>query len=304
MKQPVSFGMLLPTTVVGSYPVVRGHGIRSLFDPLSFAVKTAVEEQITAGIDIISDGQVRGDMVHLFTNSLPGIKGQEVIGKVLPAERTITAADTKYALGRNALVKGIVTGPTTLAHALHLSSKVYRNKEELALDLSVAIANEVQGLAETGVCMVQVDEPIFSTGAADLATGREALQLIASRVSIPVCLHVCGGLGSVIDDLLSMPVDILDLEFAKDPGNLDLLSGKDLKEKMIGYGCVDSSSTAVESTATIVSRIRKGLELFAPEQVLIDPDCGLRMQNRDTAFAKLTNMVAAARIVRNDITIK
>jgi len=245
---------------------------------------------------------VRGDMVHLFTNSLPGIKGQEVIGKVLPAESTITAADTKVALGRNALVKGIVTGPTTLAHALHLSSRVYRNKEELALDLSVAIAKEVQGLAETGVCMVQVDEPIFSTGAADLATSREAIQRVASGVSIPVCLHVCGGLGDVIDEVLSMPVDIIDLEFAKNPGNLDLLSGKDLKGKMLGFGCVDSSRPEVESTEMIVSRIRKGLEIFAPEQVLIDPDCGLRMQTREAAFAKLTNMVAATKIVRTEIT--
>jgi 5-methyltetrahydropteroyltriglutamate--homocysteine methyltransferase len=302
MKKAVSFGILLPTTVVGSYPVVSGHGIRSLFDPLSFAVKTAVEEQVTAGIDIISDGQVRGDMVHLFTNSLPGIKGQEVIGKVLPAESTITAADTKFALGRNALVKGIVTGPSSLAHALHLSSRIYRDKEELALDLSVAIAKEVQGLAETGVCMVQVDEPIFSTGAADLATGREAIQRIASGVSVPVCLHVCGGLGSVIDDVISMPVDIIDLEFAKNPGNLDLLSGEGLKGKMLGYGCVDSSSPEVESTETIVSRIRRGLDIFAPEQLLIDPDCGLRMQTRDVAFAKLTNMVAATRIIRNEIT--
>jgi 5-methyltetrahydropteroyltriglutamate--homocysteine methyltransferase len=304
MKKALSFGGLLPTTVVGSYPVVQGHGFRSLLDPLSFAVKTAVEEQITAGIDIISDGQVRGDMVHLFTNSLPGIKGQDVIGKVLPAETTITAADTKYALGRNALVKGIVTGPTTLAHALHLSSKVYRNKEELAIDLSVAIAREVQGLAETGVCMVQVDEPIFSTGAADLSTGREALQRIASGVAIPVCLHVCGGLDSVIDEVLSMPVDIIDLEFAKDPGNLELLTGKDLKGKMLGYGCVDSSSPVIENIPTIVSRIHQGLEIFTPEQLLIDPDCGLRMQTRDVAFAKLTNMVAATRIIRNEIAKK
>jgi 5-methyltetrahydropteroyltriglutamate--homocysteine methyltransferase len=304
MKKAISFGVLLPTTVVGSYPVVQGHGFRSLLDPLSFAVKTAVEEQITAGIDIISDGQVRGDMVHLFTNSLPGIKGQDVIGKVLPAETTITAADTKYALGRNALVKGIVTGPTTLAHALHLSSKVYRNKDELALDLSVAIAKEVKGLAETGVCMVQVDEPIFSTGAADLSTGREALQRIATGVGIPLCLHVCGGLDSVIDEVLSMPVDIIDLEFAKDPGNLELLSGKDLKGKMLGYGCVDSSSPAIENIPTIVSRIRKGLEIFTPEQLLIDPDCGLRMQTREVTLAKLTNMVAATTILRNEISAK
>jgi 5-methyltetrahydropteroyltriglutamate--homocysteine methyltransferase len=301
MRKDISRGLILPTTVVGSYPVVGSRGIRSLFDPLHHAVKTAVNEQLVAGIDIISDGQVRGDMVYLFTARLPGIKDQEVIGKVLPAETTITAADTKFALSRSDNVKGIVTGPTTLAHALHLSSKVYRTKEELALDLSVAIAREVKGLADMGVCMIQVDEPIFSTGTVDMSAGREAIHRVAAGVDIPVCLHVCGGLESVIDDLLSMRVDVLDFEFAKNPGNLELVSGKDLKGKMLGYGCVDSSSPVVESIEMIAARIREGLRIFEPGQLLIDPDCGLRMQARDAAFGKLSNMVAATRIIRDEI---
>ena len=80
---------------------------------------------------------------------------------------------------------------------------------------------------------------------------------------MPACMRRL----ELIDEILSMPVDIIDLEFAKNPGNLDLLSGKDLKGKMVGYGCVDSSSPDVESTETIASRIRKGLEVFTPEQV-------------------------------------
>jgi len=65
---------------------------------------------------------------------------------------------------------------------------------------------EVQGITEAGVCMAQVDEPIFSTGIADLSTGREALQRIASGISIPVFLHVCGGLENVVGEVLSIPV--------------------------------------------------------------------------------------------------
>ncbi len=75
MKTAVSFGVLLSTNVVGSYPVVRGHGIRSIFDPLSFAVKTAVEEQITAGIDIIPDDQVRWDQGPPVHEQPPGDLG-------------------------------------------------------------------------------------------------------------------------------------------------------------------------------------------------------------------------------------
>ena len=90
MAKAYFINKVLATTVVGSYPVVKGTGLSSLFDPLSAAVKTAVADQMAAGIDIISDGQVRGDMIQAFASRLPGIKGQEVIGKVQPASSPIT----------------------------------------------------------------------------------------------------------------------------------------------------------------------------------------------------------------------
>ena len=111
---------VLATTVVGSYPVVKGTGIKSFFDPFGPSVETAVSDQISAGIDIISDGQVRGDMIGVFSGKLPGIKGQDVIGKIESASRPITVADTKYARSKSLYVKGIITGPSTLAHGLHI----------------------------------------------------------------------------------------------------------------------------------------------------------------------------------------
>ncbi|MDD1664670.1 MAG: methionine synthase, partial [Methanomicrobiales archaeon] len=71
---------VLPTTVVGSYPVVKSTSLRSLMDPLKSAVETAVADQLSAGIDIISDGQVRGDMITAFASRLPGVRGQQVVG--------------------------------------------------------------------------------------------------------------------------------------------------------------------------------------------------------------------------------
>ncbi|MFA7072200.1 MAG: methionine synthase, partial [Methanoculleus sp.] len=122
---------LLPTTVVGSYPVVKGSGIFALVDPLKHAVEVAVADQVAAGIDIISDGQVRGDMIRAFTSRLPGIRGSSVVGKVQPARQPITVGDTKYALSRHPKVKGILTGPSTLAHGLAVETPFYRNKDEL-----------------------------------------------------------------------------------------------------------------------------------------------------------------------------
>ena len=291
-------GICLPTTVVGSYPVVKGSGLFALMDPLKHAVEVAVADQISAGIDIISDGQVRGDMIHAFTSHLAGIRGSSVVGKVQPARRPITLADTKYALSRHPAVKGILTGPSTLAYGLSIETTFYRNKDDLVQDLAQALAVEAGYLQDAGVTLLQIDEPIFSTGAANLAVGREAVSAIAGQLQVPVCLHVCGNLGAVIDDVLKTNVAVFDFEFANNPENLEILSGKDLRGRMVGYGCVDSADPVVESVETIAKRIEAGVDVFSPEAMLIDPDCGLRMQTRETALGKLKNMVVAAGLVR------
>jgi len=298
MSKAYFINKVLATTVVGSYPVVKTGGIKSLFDPLAGAVETAVADQINAGIDLISDGQVRGDMIGAFTSKLPGVREQEVIGKIQPASGAITAGDTKYALKQFPKVKGIITGPSTLAHGLHISTPMYRNKEELALDLAAALVVEARNLEATGVALLQIDEPILSTGIADLATAKQAVEMIGSSVRIPICMHVCGNLGNVLDEILKFNVNVLDFEFSKNPDNLDILSRRDLAGKMLGYGCVDSSVEEVESVAEIKRRIQKGIDHFDPKILLIDPDCGMRMRSRESAYWKLKNMCDAAKEVR------
>jgi 5-methyltetrahydropteroyltriglutamate--homocysteine methyltransferase len=298
MAKAYFINKVLATTVVGSYPVVKGGGFMSLFDPLRPAVETAVGDQLAAGIDIISDGQVRGDMIGVFTSHLPGIREQEVIGKVQPAAGGITVGDTKYAISRAPKVKGIITGPTTLAHGLHIATPMYRNKEELVPDLAAALLVEAQALEAAGVALIQIDEPILSTGIADLAVAKQAVDMITGNLHTPVCMHVCGNLGNVIDELLKFNVYVFDFEFANNPANLDLLSRRDLTGKMIGFGCVDSTTDRIESTAEIRKRIEKGVEIFDPKIMLIDPDCGMRMRTREAAYAKMKYMCDAAKEVR------
>jgi 5-methyltetrahydropteroyltriglutamate--homocysteine methyltransferase len=293
---------VLPTTVVGSYPVVKSTSLRSLMDPLKSAVETAVADQLSAGIDIISDGQVRGDMITTFASRLPGVRGQQVVGKVLPPERPITVPDTKYALSKHPWVKGILTGPSTLAHGLQIATPTYRDRADLILDLAQALAYEAKALQDAGVTLIQIDEPIFSTGAADLATGGQAIQILTSLLQKPVCLHVCGVLVGVIDEILKMRVAGYDFEFAANEVNLQVLSGKDLGGRFLGFGCVDSSSPAVEKVSVIKKRIQAGIEAFGPDQLLIDPDCGLRMLPREAAFQKLKAMVDATREARVEFT--
>jgi 5-methyltetrahydropteroyltriglutamate--homocysteine methyltransferase len=290
--------IILPTTVVGSYPVVIGTGLSAILDPYRRAVRIAVKDQLAAGIDIISDGQVRGDMVKIFASFLPGIRENEVIGPVLPASGPITLADTRYALTKAPRVKGIITGPTTLSFALHLATPAYRNRAELGIDLAKAMAQEAAFLQEAGVTVLQVDEPILSTGAAGMEAAKDALGVLTKGLRIPVALHVCGRLDGIIDHLIELPVDILDFEFARSPENLTICSDSDFGEKMIGFGCVDSSRPEIETVQQIQDRIENGLRFFSPDQLLIDPDCGLRMLARGTAEEKLSRMVRAAKEVR------
>jgi 5-methyltetrahydropteroyltriglutamate--homocysteine methyltransferase len=289
---------VLATTVVGSYPVVKVGGLRSLFDPLHAAVEVAVADQIAAGIDIISDGQVRGDIIGAFTSKLPGIKGQEVLGKVQPSAVPITVNDTKYARSKAPRVKGIITGPTTLAHGLHISTPMYRDREELVPDLATALVAEARGLEAAGIALLQIDEPIFSTGIADMDVGKQAIDQITRAVRAPTCMHVCGNLGNVIDELLKFNVNVFDFEFANNLDNLDLLSRRDLEGRMIGYGCVDSTTDSVETVAEIRRRIDRGVSVFGPRAMLLDPDCGMRMRSRESAFAKLKHLADAAKEAR------
>lgn len=287
---------LLPTTVVGSFPCVKG-GFSPL-DPYKKAVKFAVAEQIRAGVDIISDGQVRADMVQAFVSKLPGISGSSVVGKIGVAGKPITVSDTKYALTQTKYVKGILTGPCTLSYALQVNTPIYRNKEEVALDLASALNVEARHLANAGCTIIQVDEPILSTGAVSVDTAKKCLSVIFDGVKTPSCVHTCGVLEGVASEWTRLPVDILDFEYAVSPENLSTLSKYDLHGKKIGCGCVKSSDQKVESVEEIERAILACVDAFGKDNILLDPDCGLRMHTAEGAYQKLANMCEAVRRVR------
>ena len=297
---------LLPTTVVGSYPVVPARTlyerVRYVMDPRKASVAIAVQEQKNAGISIISDGQVRGDMIETFSSKLPGIRERKVVNLVKPATHQITTADTKYALTKYPFVKGIITGPSTLTYGLHLQTSSYRNKEELTVDITTALLHEAKGLLQAGVSILQIDEPIFSTGVCDLSSGREAIQRFRDETTLPLCLHVCGPVHTIIDEYANMPVDILDFEGTQEAENLSVLSQKDLMGKYIGYGCVDTTKPVLESVHEIILRIEQALEYIPPQQILLDPDCGMRMLPHNIAYEKIMRLCTAAKCVRESIS--
>jgi len=295
----------LITTVVGSYPVqpTKADLLKSLHgkDPYVDCIAEAVKDQIKAGVDVISDGQTRADMIRLVTQKLKGFrddgKGRiRVVGKIEPKDEIVTK-DFLYAkrfADDKALVKGILTGPCTIAS--FLQNEHYKDPKELVLDLAGAIALEAKRLSAHGAAMVQLDEPIFSAGG-DLELGRDTTGTVFDAVDVPLILHVCGDAAPAYPALLDFPVDILDHEFSTNPRLLEEINEYNI-DKRIGYGCVDSSSEKVESVAVIRKRIENALEYFKPEDLLIDPDCGLRNIGRESAFAKLKNMCEAVKEIK------
>lgn len=289
------------TTVVGSYPagiVIGGE------DDVRRAIDIAVHDQEQAGVSIISDGQVRSDMVGIFALNLPGYLKEggryHVAGRIEQPSTSATVKDFLYAkkvAGRKVKVKGIVTGPTTMAKSsvVDKSSPYKSNTDpELVYDLAYAQASEVRALASAGADIIQIDEPFFSVGS-DLETGVNAVNIVAKAAETPI-VHVCGDIRPVFRQLLETHVKVLDHEFSKSH-NLEVMDRELIESygKIIGFGCFDTTTDEIESVETIEALIRKGIEKIGKKNMWIDPDCGMRMRKKEAALAKLSHMVDAVR---------
>jgi 5-methyltetrahydropteroyltriglutamate--homocysteine methyltransferase len=310
------------STVVGSYPLrkqspnnLKNKILNSfgLYDEYKLHIENAVNEQIKAGVDIISDGQVRDNMIKLFAKNIIGYEFEGNVSKISSKLRsknlTTTANDLRYALkimnrkldelnlskkerGKKG-VKGIITGPNTMIHSSTLEKHAYKTKEEAILDVAEILKFEAKSLEKAGAKMIQVDEPFLSTGLVDMEIAKESINIISKSISIPFSMHICGVIYNIIPDLLEFHVDILDFEFTGNNENINIFKdyGDDLAK--IGLGCVDTEHTKIESIEEVVNIINKALAILDSKNLFIDPDCGMRMLPRNVAFSKLKMMVKA-----------
>jgi len=287
------------TTVVGSYPT--GIKVQSE-DDVKKAIEIAVADQEKAGISIISDGQVRTDMVGIFAMNTPGYRKEgnryKVVGRIDVPDKPATVSDYLFTKKiAKVKVKGIITGPTTMAKtsSVKKSSPYKSNTDpELIYDIAYAQAAEARALAQAGADIIQIDEPFFSVDA-DLEVGIKAVNIITKNIETPA-MHVCGDIRPIFKKLLEANAAILDHEFARSK-NLDAMD-KDLIEshgKIIGFGCVDTTTNTVETVDQIEKTILAGIDRIGKKNMWVDPDCGMRMRNRDAAYQKLANMVEAVR---------
>jgi 5-methyltetrahydropteroyltriglutamate--homocysteine methyltransferase len=194
-------------------------------------------------------------------------------------------------------VKGMLTGPYTMMDWSF--NEHYSSREAMAMDLAEAINEEALALQEAGAKFIQIDEPAVSVRPEELPLAIKALTRAAQGLKAKTITHICYGDFDVIyPALLDLPVDQIDLEMAN--SRYDLLERFRVHPftKEIGYGVLDVHSHRIETKEEIKEGIRKGLEVLRPEQIYVDPDCGLKTRTVEEAFAKLEVMVEAVREIR------
>ena len=306
----------MKSTVVGSFPVElkKPSSAKSkllnafgAYDSFKQSIKDSVIAQLDAGVDIVSDGQVRGDMVSIFTEFIPGMKIEDgntvIVSKIRRPTQEISVDDLKYAkkvmkeyyggkIPEGKGVKGIITGPNTIVHSSRIAS-FYKNREDAIIDLAHSLKFEVDAIAKKAdPVYIQVDEPFLSTGMVDMKTAREAIDILKDGLEVPLAMHVYGILKDAFADIAKFNVDILDFEFAGNNVNLDVLEKNFslVSNKKIGFGCVDSSVNVIDDEGDVDELVLKAIEIVGKDNLLLDPDCGLRRAPKDVAFEKLKLM--------------
>ena len=330
---------LLPTTVVGSYPVPewlerlktdyyqRRISAQHLNEIHDVAIKAALKDQELTGIDIVSDGELRRDNdIDYLLARIPGVDiphraktdyydyYEAEVTRPLPepegADRSL-AADFSFTREHTRRpVKFSFTGPFSLSRRIH--STAYGDPADLVRALARWLNVQARELAAAGADLLQIDEPFLAGYHEQAGLAIEAVNIVTEGVDASWALHVCygnryarplweGHYDFLFPAVLSARIDQLVLEFAR-KGLDDLRLFRQYEwDRAVGFGVIDVKSPEVETAAQVASRIRRALDFVPAERLVINPDCGLRHLPADVARAKLRAMVAGAAEVRAEL---
>jgi 5-methyltetrahydropteroyltriglutamate--homocysteine methyltransferase len=337
----------LLTTVLGSYPQpewlvdrqnlqsrlpprVRARDIWRIPEPLlqqaqDDATLLAIHDMERAGIDIISDGEIRResysnrfvaalegmDLDHPGTmlgrtgrpNSVPRVIGP--IRRLHPVE----VRDVEF-LRRNTnhRIKITVPGPFTVTQ--QAQNDYYRDEKALALDIAAAINEEIRDLQTAGADVVQIDEPYLQARPEQArAYGVEVINRALEGIEGTTALHLCFGYAAIVPDrphqyaflteLRDCVVKQISIEAAQP--RLDLSILRQFTAKTIIVGVLNLGDMEVETPEIVAARIRSALRYIEPERLILAPDCGMKYLPREVAFGKLCALVEGARVVRQEL---
>ena len=338
---------LLPTTVVGSYPQpdwlvnrgvltgrmpprTRAREIWRVEEPLlegaqDDATLLAIRDMERAGIDIVTDGEVRRESYsNRFALALDGVdldNPAEVIGRTgkptsvprvtgpIKRRGAVEARDAAFlAANTDRVTKITLPGPFTLSR--QAKDEYYGDPEALAMAYAEAVNAEAHDLKRAGVDILQLDEPWMEQFPDDARRyGLKALNRALEGIKGTTIVHVCFGYAyvvpdkphaySILPDLAGCVAQQISIEAAQP--DLDLAVLQELPDKTILLGVLDLGSSEVETGEIVAARIRRGLEHVPAERMVPAPDCGMKYLPRDRAFGKLCALAEGAAIVRRQL---
>jgi 5-methyltetrahydropteroyltriglutamate--homocysteine methyltransferase len=335
---------VLPTTVVGSYPQpdwlvdrallgkgvprVRQQAIWRIPEPLleqaqDDATIVAIREMERAGIDIVSDGEIRRESYsNRFATALDGVDvaapalitdryGNQtpvprIVGRVRRT-RPVELRDMQF-LRRHTDRPAKMTLPGPFTMAQQARNEFYRDVESLAMDFAAAVNAEARELEAAGADLIQLDEPWLRNdpeGAKRYAV--PVINRALEGLRVPTALHLCFGYAAVVKhqkptgysflpQLAATTAQQISIEAAQPRLDLGVLA--DLAGKTIILGVIDLGDPAVETVDQVAERIRAGLARVPAERLVAAPDCGMKYLPRETAFGKLRALADGARAVR------
>ncbi len=340
---------LLPTTVVGSYPqpdwlvdremlsksVPRTRMTEMWRIPQTYleqaqddATVVAIRDLERAGIDIVTDGEIRRESYsNRFATALEGIdienpamvtsrSGQKtpvprVVGKIA-RKGPVELRDMEF-LRRNTDHAAKITLPGPFTMSQQAKNEYYGNDEELAMALAAAVNAEALELQKAGADVIQFDEPwVRQDPAAAKRYAVKAINRALQGITVPTVVHVCFGYAAVVPgatkptgysflaELADCAAEQISIEAAQPRLDLGVLA--DLSSKKIMLGVIDLGDPNIETASVIADRIRHGLKHVAADRLIPAPDCGMKYMPRHVAFGKLKAMCDAAAIVRREIS--
>jgi len=327
---------ILPTTVVGSYSMPswlerlkteffsRRISRQELDEIHDAATKAAIKDQEVAGLDIITDGELRRDnMIDYFAERLPGVQIDRaskkfyydfydsfVRGKIPMASLGLVEDYKFLAAFTDRTPKLCITGPHSLVKRIR--NEYYPSEEDFAMDIARVMNLELKELVRAGVRYMQVDEPYYSGFPQDLPWGVKVLNTLVEGVDAKIALHICygnrygkpswaGNYRYLFPTILEAKVKQLTLEFAWRGGeDLDLF--KEFPNSFeVGVGVIDVKNHNIETPEIVAERIRHALKFVPKERMFILPDCGCHHLPQPVAFGKLRAMVQGTQIVRREL---
>lgn len=336
--------MLFPTTIVGSFPqpdwLIDREKLAGRFPPRvrarelwrippqylneaqEDATLIAIRAQEEAGLDIVSDGEIRRESYsNRFATALDGVDldnpgtALDRSGHPNPVPRIVGRIRRRHAVEVEDLnflrahtdrkVKITVPGPFTMLQ--QAQNDFYASEEEAAMDYADAVNAEIKDLFAAGADVVQIDEPYMQARPEKARQyGLAALNRALQGVQGTTAVHICFGYAAIIHqrpsgysflpELAQCSCRQVSIETAQ--SQLDCSVLQSLAGKQVMVGCIDLSDPAVETAETVVARIERALPYISPERVILAPDCGMKYLPRQTAIGKLRAMVEAARLLR------